>query len=95
MLERGREELQRQLAGADAQLGLMQGRLGDAQSEIESLTTRLQLEQGRCGAAAVTVVVPGHTHWHMWPGGGAAAGAGALLFFMEGESLNQHTTTQQ
>jgi hypothetical protein len=47
MLERGREELQRQLAAADAQLGLMQGKLGDAQAEIEGLTTRLQLEQGR------------------------------------------------
>jgi hypothetical protein len=57
MLERGREELQRQLAAADAQLGLMQGRLGDAQSEVEGLTTRLQLEQGRCAAAAVAVFV--------------------------------------
>lgn len=47
MLERNREELQRQLAAADVQLGLLQGRLGDAQSEIEGLTTRLQLEQGR------------------------------------------------
>jgi hypothetical protein len=40
------------------------------------LTTRLQLEQGRCGAAAVAVVVVGQQHGHAWPCGGSAAVAG-------------------
>lgn len=47
MLERSREDLQRQLAAADTQLSVMQARLGDANTEVEGLQQRLALEQGR------------------------------------------------
>lgn len=47
MLERNREDLQRQLAAADTQLSVMQARLGDANTEVEGLRQRLGLEQGR------------------------------------------------
>lgn len=47
MLERNREDFQRQLAAADTQLTVMEARLSDANTEIEGLQQRLTLEQGR------------------------------------------------
>jgi len=47
LLERHQEELQRQLAAADAQLGLMQERLADAHNEASGQAKRLQLERDR------------------------------------------------
>lgn len=47
MLERNREDLQRQLAAADTQLSVMEARLCDANMEVEGLQQRMALEQGR------------------------------------------------
>jgi len=42
-----REDLQRQLAVSEGQLGLMQEHLAEAQQEVEGLRQRVSLEQGR------------------------------------------------
>lgn len=47
LLERNREDLQRQLAVSEGQLGLMQEHLAEARQEIEGLRQRVSLEQGR------------------------------------------------
>jgi hypothetical protein len=47
LLERNREELQRQLAASDTQLSIAQARLSDAESEVAGVAQRLALEQGR------------------------------------------------
>ena len=47
LLERNREDLQRQLAVSEGQLGLMQEHLADARQEVEGLRQRVSLEQGR------------------------------------------------
>lgn len=60
-LERSREELQRQLAGLDAQLQLSQSRLADAGSENQALTQRLALERGRVAELE-------GEHWQPWLG---------------------------
>lgn len=56
LLERNREDLQRQLAVSEGQLGLMQEHLAEARQEIEGLRQRVSLEQGRtAGEGAVEV----------------------------------------
>lgn len=47
LLERNREDLQRQLAVSEGQLGLMQEHLAEARQEVEGLRQRVSLEQGR------------------------------------------------
>jgi hypothetical protein len=46
-LERGREDLQRQLAGLDGQGHLLKGRLDDAATELAASQHRWQLERNR------------------------------------------------
>jgi chromosome segregation ATPase len=47
LLERNREDLQRQLAVSEGQLGLLQEHLAEARQEIDGLRQRISLEQGR------------------------------------------------
>jgi hypothetical protein len=47
LLERNREDLQRQLAVSEGKLGLLQEHLAEAQQEVDGLRQRISLEQGR------------------------------------------------
>ena len=65
-LERTREGMQRQLAHAEGSVGVLQARLGDAQSDAEALRQRVGLEQARVRGRAGQV----GTCTLFWDGGG-------------------------